>query len=481
MLVIHSNRIKANRNTFLWCIKHKIKQNEENKIDEQNEEIKNDEPNFELVNSNKEQNKDQVIKKIDNNRRNKINSTFSNFYKFVESSWTKLYKFLLFKKIGKLIVFILFCIYISFFSYNMIKIREGINLGDLVADNSYYRAYIMDNVESVNLFPMVMLVVTKPVDYTNATIKEEIRSILDEAKQIDGISKNFEFNWMNIYDKVLDDYKDDLNGSVLLEIKKDIFPFSNDAVIEFNNNTRKYEIIASRFYLQFEYLKFNSDDAIPMNELRRLCKSSSLPIIPYAISFKIYEQFEETIPNVIQAFIIALEAMYLVSLLFIPDLVSILCILVSMISIMIGMVGSMHLWDLTLSSVTMIQLVMSVGFCIDFSAHLTHAFIASVEKGSRSERAYKACMRTGLPIFNSAVSTIIGVCVLAFCKSYIFVSFFKTLFIVMCLGVLNSMLFLPVLLSLVGPDWKRHKVDKAVQWKQDETNAIENKPKTSNF
>ena len=152
--------------------------------------------------------------------------------------------------------------------------------------------------------------------------------------------------------------------------------------------------------------------------------------------------------------------MYLVSLIFIPDLVSTLCIILSMISIMIGLVGSMHLWGLTLSSVTMIQLVMSVGFCIDFTAHLTHAFIASVGTGTRSERAYKACMRTGLPIFNSAISTIIGVCVLAFCKSYIFLSFFKTLFIVMCLGMLNSMLFLPVLLSLIGPHWKRHKKPK---------------------
>jgi hypothetical protein len=360
----------------------------------------------------------------------------------------------------------------------MVKIQEGINLGDLVSDNSYYRAYIMDNVASVNLFPIVMLVVTKPIDYTNKSVKKQIRKLLDNAKNIDGISPHFEFNWMAHYENILDDYKKEMKsnqstGNSLMEIQKDFFPFSNDAVIEFNNKTQKYEIVASRFYLQFEFLKLNSEDAIPMNQLRSLCTNSNLPIIPYAISFKIYEQFEETIPNVIQAFIIALEAMYLVSLIFIPDLLSTVCIIFTMISIMIGLVGSMHLWGLTLSSVTMIQLVMSVGFCIDFTAHLTHAFIASVGTGTRSERAYKACMRTGLPIFNSAISTIIGVCVLAFCKSYIFLSFFKTLFILMCLGMLNSMLFLPVLLSLIGPHWKRHNEPK-IALKEIETNEEKN-------
>ena len=149
--------------------------------------------------------------------------------------------------------------------------------------------------------------------------------------------------------------------------------------------------------------------------------------------------------------------MYVIALVFIPDLVSVLCIVISMISIMLGLIGSMHAWGLTLSSITMIELIMSVGFCVDFSAHITHAFIASTGKGSRNLRAYKAVMRVGFPIFNSAVSTIIGTLLLGFCKSYIFMSFFKTMIIIMTLGILNSLVFLPVILSLIGPHWPRHK------------------------
>ena len=48
-------------------------------------------------------------------------------------------------------------------------------------------------------------------------------------------------------------------------------------------------------------------------------------------------------------------------------------------------------------------LVISLKNCvfkgIDFSVHVTHVFIGS--KGSRNERAYQACIETGIPILNS--------------------------------------------------------------------------------
>ena len=50
-----------------------------------------------------------------------------------------------------------------------------------------------------------------------------------------------------------------------------------------------------------------------------------------------------------------------------------------------------------------------------------------------------------------AVSTILGVIGLAFAPSYLFVTFFKMIFLVIVLGLLHGMILLPVLLSLFGP------------------------------
>lgn len=144
---------------------------------------------------------------------------------------------------------------------------------------------------------------------------------------------------------------------------------------------------------------------------------------------------------------------------------------------MIGMIGLMNVWNLSLSSITMIELIMSIGFCIDFSAHIVHAFLAGVGKGDRNKRAFKACMRVGLPIFNSAFSTIIGVCLLGASRTYIFLTFFKSILILMSLGLLNSLIFLPVLLSVIGPNWPRHMEVNEVKTKKvpDSTNLLPEK------
>ncbi len=57
----------------------------------------------------------------------------------------------------------------------------------------------------------------------------------------------------------------------------------------------------------------------------------------------------------------------------------------------------------------------------------------------------------GLPILQGAISTILGVIGLALAPSYIFITFFKMVFLVIVLGALHGIILLPVLLSLFGP------------------------------
>ena len=40
----------------------------------------------------------------------------------------------------------------------------------------------------------------------------------------------------------------------------------------------------------------------------------------------------------------------------------------------------MHVWGVSLNSISMINLVMAIGFAVDYSAHLAHSFVFSTEK-----------------------------------------------------------------------------------------------------
>jgi patched domain-containing protein len=408
-LVIHSNRIKQKKNGLICCLK------QNNAIESSRSKVES-----------------------------KSKSKFSWLsFKFIG----KIYHFLITNKVGKFLVGILFAIYITLAIYNTINIGEGIDHSHLVSDDSFFKDFVIDNNEFIEASPFVQIVFYKPIEYTS-DVQAKITKFLHETLKIKGIRSDFLINWMDAYSFMLDKYYETRNVSYLNRILDDLSPFSSDIIIKQN------EIVASRFYIQYETNEFSSRDALPMKNLYELCEQSGLPVFPYAVTFKIYEQYEQTISSIIQAFIISLESMYIISLLFIPDLISTFCILASMISIMLGLIGGMHLMGFTLSSITMIELIMSIGFCIDFSVHVTHSYITCNKNTSTSERAYQACIHTGIPILNSAISTVAGFILLLFKHSFVYYTFFQTVFILMFLGVLNSMLFLPVLLSLVGPNWK---------------------------
>ncbi len=98
----------------------------------------------------------------------------------------------------------------------------------------------------------------------------------------------------------------------------------------------------------------------------------------------------------------------------------------------------MALWDVHLDTISMIILVVCIGFSVDFSAHISYAFVSN-KKPSANEKAVEALFKLGYPILQGAVSTIIGVVVLSASKNYIFRTFFKIMFLVIFFGLFHGL------------------------------------------
>ena len=142
--------------------------------------------------------------------------------------------------------------------------------------------------------------------------------------------------------------------------------------------------------------------------------------------------------------------MMTVSMVFLPNLMCSLCVAFSIISIELGVLGFMSLWGVSLDSITMIQLIMCIGFSVDFSAHISYAYLAA--SGCKPEdRVKESLYALGLPIVQGALSTILGVSSLLFASSYMFQTFFKTVLLVITFGAFHALFLLPVLLSIFGP------------------------------
>lgn len=155
-------------------------------------------------------------------------------------------------------------------------------------------------------------------------------------------------------------------------------------------------------------------------------------------------------PTTIQCVTLAAVIMMIISLIFIPNPLCSLWVAFSIMSIELGVVGFMTLWGIRLDSVSMINLIMCIGFSVDFSAHISYHFM-SRKNMSIPERVRDSMYALGLPIAQGAISTILGVIGLAMAPSYIFITFFKMVFLVIVLGALHGLVLLPVLLSLFGP------------------------------
>ena len=43
----------------------------------------------------------------------------------------------------------------------------------------------------------------------------------------------------------------------------------------------------------------------------------------------------------------------------------------------VDMVGILHFWGITVDTLSCINIVLAIGLCVDYSAHIAHAFIVS--------------------------------------------------------------------------------------------------------
>ena len=116
-------------------------------------------------------------------------------------------------------------------------------------------------------------------------------------------------------------------------------------------------------------------------------------------------QFELVKPTSIQSMIVGAVIMMIISFVFIPNFLCSLWVAFCIISIETGVAGYMALWDVNLDSISMINLIMCIGFSVDFTAHICYAYMSS--KCETPDEKVRECLYSlGLPIFQGAVSTI---------------------------------------------------------------------------
>ena len=358
----------------------------------------------------------------------------------------------------KVLVFILFVIYLAFSVWGASQIKAGLKLENVVPESSYLSKYLdYQNRYFVKRGPYVMFVIMEPVDYEQKEMQKNVDDILWDAQQSGYTSEEFSVSWLMEYlkylehDPVVHVHRRKHEAEWVKHLRTKFLPhhpeFQDDIV--FSEDGKR--IAASRFYCSSNIFNDSTQETNMMMRMREIANSSSnAHMIAFSPDFIYYEHYVSILKNTLLAVGVAIIGMLFIALMFIPHPISITCVTVTMITIVLGMFGLMHFWGLELSAITNVQIILSVGFCVDFTIHISHAFMAATGK-NRNERVVSALEKVGIPILNAAFTSILGILMLAFAGSYAFKSFFKTMVLVIALGLFHSLMVLPVILSFIGP------------------------------
>lgn len=301
------------------------------------------------------------------------------------------------------------------------------------------------------------MIISGELNYSDPIVQNQIEDFTQQLENTSYItSPLYTESWLRSFLSYVERNNDYLNITLdteesFIENLKDLWLFpANPFSLDVKFNDKGDTIIASRFLIQAFNITDTNHEKEMVRDLRAVCNNSPLNVTVFHPYFVFFDQFELVRPTAIQSMIIGAVIMMIVSFIFIPNFLCSLWVAFSIISIEIGVAGYMSLWDVNLDSISMINLIMCIGFSVDFTAHICYTYMSSKAKCTK-ERVREALYSLGLPILQGATSTILGCIALLVAQSYIFLVFFKMIFLVIFFGAMHGLFLLPVLLSLFGP------------------------------
>ncbi len=219
--------------------------------------------------------------------------------------------------------------------------------------------------------------------------------------------------------------------------------------VKFNEDYTK--IIATRYIIQSQNGIGSAETKEMLIRLRDVANSMKhFRVTLYHSWFNIVEQ-NLLIPKLtVTLTSLIAEILMLVVIVFIPNLICSLCVFFTIASIELGVLGFMSLWGVNLDMISVLTLIMCIGFSVDFAAHVCYTYVTS--DGTPEDRIQKTMYALGLPIIQGATSTVTAVILLATVPSYTLQTFFKIIFLVMVFATWHGLFFLPVLLLLIKPE-----------------------------
>ena len=347
--------------------------------------------------------------------------------------------------------------------YGAMNIDESFSRQLLTTEDSHFKEFL--NVYEANFHLNIEVNIIFPGKIGRSV--QEIQSAYSIVEKLVKSNRHFiprNINWLSEYLSWANERNVTVNnGSVFYTTLSNFVSipkyrrFAQD--LKFSND--RTHLTASRILV---YCKSNSDSIFQRDMMVSIrddiAHSTNVNAFAIALPFIYFEQyanvFRETIRNVIVAGI----SILLISSMFLNHLAVIICLLCGFIGLILELLGLMYIWNVSINSISMINLVMALGFSVDYNAHVVYHFVSS-KAASPELRVIDALGKIGGSVFLGGLSTFLGMMPTVFASSTVFQIFFKMFVGIVVLGLVHGLAILPVYLTLLGKilDFREMNVD----------------------
>eukprot|EP00092_Neocalanus_flemingeri_P006866 GFUD01007412.1.p1 GENE.GFUD01007412.1~~GFUD01007412.1.p1 ORF type:complete len:1065 (+),score=241.14 GFUD01007412.1:250-3444(+) len=205
--------------------------------------------------------------------------------------------------------------------------------------------------------------------------------------------------------------------------------------------------------IPYSHKRFNSSTVwIPaMREVQRIVEETPFSnySFPIALTYINWETDAIVGVELLRNVGIALICIFFTTLITLGSWRGSIFVMMCVLFTCIDVAGFMHWWGLTIEITSMNILIISVGLCVDFCAHIMHGFLTV--QGSRDERVLHIMENIAPAVLNGGFSSILALSLLVTSRSHIFTSFFKIFFMICVFGLFHGLVMLPVVLCVLGP------------------------------
>ncbi|XP_067130197.1 patched domain-containing protein 3-like [Centruroides vittatus] len=287
----------------------------------------------------------------------------------------------------------------AFGIWGVLSLQEGLNVYKFNSESSeitqgfhvYYK-YFTEYSFTVHV------VINETLDYSNPRVQQTVHDFMQKFHTIENIAeKEYELCWLKYY-KVFQNHpisKYSLRGYDLsqkqdfIDALRNVFlkftgakQFKNDII--FNHNYT--DIVASRFLFTAKNVSDRVTEFKIANDLSKIAEEAPFSVVIHTLSTLVAEQGIVIRQMTFQMFWITSLLIFVIFVSLIPNLHCALIVAICVVSITLQTIGFMSLWAINLDIISVLILIMCIGFCVNYPTHICYCYITSSQSTTKVSR-----------------------------------------------------------------------------------------------